>query len=76
VAGLTVSVPLTSCVPVHPLLAVQLVVLALLQLRVLVSPAVMVAGSAVTVNVGDGGAVTVTIADWVRLPPAPLQVRV
>jgi hypothetical protein len=57
------------------LLAVQLVVLPLLQFRVLLWPLVIVVGDAEKVSVGAGGALTVTLADWVTVPPAPLQAR-
>jgi hypothetical protein len=33
-----------------------------------------VAGLALTVTVG-GGVVTLTVVDWVALPPGPVQVR-
>jgi hypothetical protein len=63
VVGLTVRVPLTSWEPAQPLLAVQLVVLVLVQLRVLFWPEVIVAGSALKSSSGAGGALTVTLAD-------------
>jgi hypothetical protein len=65
-----------SLVPVQPSLALQLAALVLLQARVLLWPAIMVAGSAEMVSVGAGGAVTATMADRTIDPPAPLQVKV
>jgi hypothetical protein len=73
--GLTVSEPLTGRVPVHPLLAVQLVVLVVLQFSVLLWPVMIVAGAAEKLSVGAGGGLTVTLADWLIVPPAPAQVR-
>jgi hypothetical protein len=69
-------VPVASWAPLQPLLAVQLVVLVLLQLRVLLWPVVIVVGSAEKASVGVGGALTVTLANWVVVPPGPLQARV
>ena len=63
--------------PLQPPLAVQLVALIEDQLRVLVCPEAMLAGLAPKVIVGGAGvAPTVTVADWLVVPPVPVQVSV
>jgi hypothetical protein len=69
------NVPLVACVPLHAPLAVQVVALAALQLRGALDPVVTAAGVALNVTVG-AGMVTVTVADCVALPPAPVHVSV
>ena len=70
------SLPLVARAPLQPSLAEQLVALVLLQLKVLACPAAIVAGLALKVSVGAGGAVTVTVVLLEALPPVPEQVRV
>jgi hypothetical protein len=74
--GETVSEPLTVCVPLQLPDAEQL--LALVELHVSVEdwPAVIDVGVAVRVTAGVDAVVTVTLADAVPNPPAPVQVRV
>jgi hypothetical protein len=80
--GETVSEPLTGCVPLQLPDAEQLVALVELHVSVEDWPAVVAAvmdvGFAVRVTVGVGvdAVVTVTLADAVLDPPAPVQVRV
>lgn len=57
-------------------LAVQLVALLLLQLSVVLAPALIVDGAAVRVAVGNGTVLTVTTAEVVAVPPDPVQVNV
>ena len=73
--GVTPCIPLTASVPLQAPLAVQLVALAEDQLRVELLPRTRLAGLAAMVTVGNGGAVTVTVAVLVTLPPLPVQVR-
>jgi hypothetical protein len=68
------TVPEVAFVPDHAPLAVQLVVLADDQVRVLVPPVTTVVGFALTETVG--AAITLAIADCVAVPPGPVQVRV
>lgn len=70
------SEPLSAFVPVQPPDAVQLLLLAVDQLRVDVPPLATVVGDAVSEIVGEGGAlggVTVTVTDCDAVPPAPLH---
>jgi hypothetical protein len=68
------TLPFKACDPLHAPLAVQLVALLLLQLSVLLDPLLMLAGVAVRLTAGGG--TTVTVADWLALPPGPVQVSV
>ena len=68
------SVPLVDLLPVHAPLAVQLVAFVEDHARVEEPPLVTLLGVAVKVTVG--AATTVTVADWLLLPPVPVQVRV
>ena len=75
--GETVSEPLTVCVPLQLPDAEQLVALVELHVSVEDWPAVIDVGVAVRVTVGVVDAVvTVTLADAVANPPAPVQVSV
>ena len=73
--GLTASVPVSAFVPVQPTVAVQLVAFELLQVRVLVAPAAILAGAADRDTVGGAGGVTMTVVVACALPPAPVHVR-
>ena len=77
-AGETVSEPLTACVPLQLPDAEQLVALLELHMSVEDWPVVIDVGVAVRVMVGVGvdAVVTVTLADAVLDPPAPVQVSV
>jgi hypothetical protein len=74
--GETVSEPLTVCVPLQLPDAEQLVALAELHVSVEGWPAVIDVGVAMRVTVGVDAVVTITLADAVADPPAPVQVRV
>jgi hypothetical protein len=65
--------PLTALVPDQPPEAVHAVVLVEDQARVDAEPLATVLGLAEKLTIG-ARAVTVTIADWVALPLAPIQV--
>jgi hypothetical protein len=69
------SEPLVAREPVQPPVAVQAVALVDDQFRVEVPPLATLVGLALNEAVG-GVAETVTVADCVALPPAPLQVNV
>ena len=69
--------PLTAFVPDQAPEAVQLVALVELQVSVEALPLATLVGFAVSVTVGAGGfEVTVTVAVWLAVPPAPVQVNV
>jgi len=67
--------PLVGSEPDHAPEAVQEVALVADQLNVELPPLATDVGLALKVTTGPG-ALTVTVADWVALPPAPLHVRV
>jgi len=68
-------VPLKAWVPDQPPEAVQAVAFVLAQVNVELAPLTMELGLAVRLTVGAGvGEVTETVAAWVALPPAPVQV--
>ena len=67
-----VCVPLVGCVPVHPLEAVQVFAFVEDQVSSDLPPLLTVVGVALIVTVGSG-AVTVTVAEFAALPPAPVQ---
>ncbi len=67
--------PLTALLPDQAPEATQDVALVADQLRVEVPPLATVLGAAVRVTVG-AAALTETLADWVAVPPAPVQVNV
>jgi hypothetical protein len=66
--------PLVAFVPDQPPDAAQLVAFALLQLSVEEPPTAMLVGLAPNVTVGGG--TTVTVALWLAVPPAPVQLSV
>jgi len=65
--------PLSALLPLQPPDAVQAVALVLDQVSVEAPPAFTLLGVAVSVTVGALWE-TVTVADWVADPPAPVQV--
>lgn len=69
-----VAVPLTARAPDHPPLAVHAVALADDHVNTTVFPESTDEGDALNVIVGSGR--TVTVADCVALPPAPVQIKV
>ena len=60
--------------PLQPPLAVQSVALLLVQVNVLLAPALMEVGEAASVTWGCGGGFTVTVTESVAEPPLPVQV--
>ena len=68
-------VPLTASVPLHAPEAVHEVALVEDQLKVEPLPLATLVGLALIETLGGGLAATVTVADWLALPPAPVQVR-
>lgn len=74
--GVTVSVPLVACAPLHAPLAVHDAALVDDHVSVLLEPRIMVAGETETVTVGAAGALTVRVAEAPPLPPLPVQVKV
>jgi hypothetical protein len=71
--------PLVATEPVQPPDAVQAVALVADQLTVELSPLATLVGLELIVTVGaltvGGAALTVMVADWVALPPAPVHVN-
>ena len=65
--------PLVALAPDHAPAAVHEVALLDDQVKVAALPLATVLGLAVKLTVAAGG-VTVTVADWVALPPVPVQV--
>lgn len=72
--GLSLRVPDKPGLAVQ--LAVQLVALVLLQASVVLAPALIAGGVAVSVAVGNGTMLTVTTVEVVAVPPDPVQVSV
>ena len=70
------TVPLVGSLPDQPPEAVQLVALVEDQLSIADPPLLTVVGLALTLTVGLTGAETLTVTDWLELPPGPLQVSV
>lgn len=70
-----VRLPLVASDPLQPPDAEHDVAFVEDQVRVEAAPLATVAGLADRVTVG-AGVFTVTVADWVALPPLPVQVRV
>ena len=69
-------VPLIASVPPQAPEAVHEVALVEDQLKVETLPLDRLVGLALSVTVGGLLAVTVTVADWLTLPPVPVQVKV
>jgi hypothetical protein len=74
-------VPLTASVPDQPPEAVQAVAPVEVQVSTVLPPLGTMLGSALMVMVGavdpaGGAALTVIVADWVALPPAPVHVNI
>jgi hypothetical protein len=67
--------PLTALVPDHAPEALHEVALVDDQVRVELAPLVTVLGLALRLTVAVGFGLTVTVVDWMALPPAPLQVN-
>ena len=65
--------PLVASLPLQPSDAVQAVALVADQANVALAPLATVLGLAVKLTVGAAW-VTETVADWVALPPVPVQV--
>jgi hypothetical protein len=70
------SDPVEPRAPLQSPEAVQLVALLLDQLSVALAPEVTVEGEAERLTTGAGGGATLTVADWLTLPPGPVQVSV
>ena len=68
--------PLTALVPLHAPEAVHEVALVEDQVKVDPLPLVTLVGLALMDTLGGGVAATVTVADWLAVPPAPVQVKV
>ena len=66
--------PLSDFAPDQPPEALQAEALADAQLKAALPPLVIELGVALRRTLG-GAALTETVADWVALPPAPVQVR-
>ena len=74
VTGEVALEPVVPIDPLHPPDAVQEVALVEDQFNIDVVPFATVLGLALRLTAG-AGVVTVTVADWLALPPAPVQVR-
>jgi hypothetical protein len=70
------ALPLVGSLPDHPPEAVQLLALVEDQLSIADPPLLTVVGLALRLTVGLTGAETLTVTDWLALPPGPLQVSV
>jgi hypothetical protein len=68
--------PEVALVPLQPPDAVHEVALVVDQVSVLEPPELTVAGLAPMDTVGGGAVFTVTVTDWLALPPAPVHVSV
>ena len=68
--------PDAAFVPVQPPDAIQDVAFVDDQVNTDVPPLAIEDGLALKVRVGNGGVVTLTIADFVVVPPAPVQAKV
>lgn len=67
------SEPPVARVPVQSPVAVQPVAFVVVQASVAAPLPLIVAGVAVRLTVGTGGAVTVTVVEALAVPPAPVQ---
>ncbi len=68
------ALPLVGSLPLHPPEAVQLAAFVEDQLSVADAPLLTLVGLALRLTVA--GAATLTVTDWLALPPGPLQVSV
>ena len=68
-------VPLAALVPLQAPEAVHEVALVEDQVKVDPLPLATLVGFALIETVGGGVAATVTVADWLAVPPAPVQVK-
>jgi hypothetical protein len=68
--------PLTALLPDHEPPATHAVALLAAHVRVDELPVAMVLGLALKLTVVFGFALTVTVADWVAVPPLPVHVSV
>jgi hypothetical protein len=68
------ALPFVGSLPDQPPDAEQPVALLEDQLSVADPPLATLAGLALRLTVGLGGADTLTVTDWLALPPGPLQV--
>ena len=69
-------VPLTALVPLHAPEAVHEVAFVEDQVKVDPLPLVTLVGLALMDRPGGEVAATVTVVDWLAVPPAPVQVKV
>ena len=70
------NVPLTALVPLHAPEAVHEVAFVEDQVKVDPLPLATLVGFALIETVGGGGlAATVTVAAWLAVPPAPVQLK-
>jgi hypothetical protein len=67
-------VPVTDFVPDQPPEAVQEVAFVAVQFNVALLPLVMALGPTLKVTIGAAGLME-TVADWVAVPPGPVQAR-
>jgi hypothetical protein len=74
--GVTDSVPLIACAPLHAPLAVHDVALVDDHVSVALDPSVMLDGETEIVTVGAEGAFTVSVAEALPVPPLPVHVNV
>ena len=70
------ALPLAGRLPDQPPEAMQLLALVEDQLSIAAPPLLTVSGLALRLTVGLTGVETVTVTDWVALPPGPPQVSV
>jgi hypothetical protein len=70
------ALPIVGSLPDQPPEAVQLLALLDDQLSIADPPLLTVVGLALRLTVGLTGAETLTVTDWLALPPGPLQVSV
>ena len=76
VSAPVLELPLVGSLPDQPPEAVQLLALLEDQLSIADPPLLTVVGLALRLTVGLTGAETLTVTDWLVLPPGPLQVSV
>jgi len=74
--GDTLLLPLIPCAPLQAPLAVHAVALVLVQAKVELLPTLIIEGVAVSVTVGTGGGLTVTVVVPAAVPSVPVQVSV